>query len=116
VAVSQNGKLLQTEVTIGYDTPWQKVHSMLLEAAGRTEGIQRSPEPHVLQTALSDFYVHYQLRFHCADLATTIKTQAELHQHIQDVFAEQGEQIMSPHYRAMQGDEPLLPPQPTVPV
>ncbi len=55
------GYVLDTTVTIGYDTPWRQVQSLLLAAASRTEGVLADPEPRVFQTALSDFYVEYRL-------------------------------------------------------
>ncbi len=94
------GVLLHTSVTIGYDTPWRQVHAMLIEAAGRTEGLGREPRPFVLQTALSDFYVEYQINARLLEPRQLGRVQAELHAHIQDVFNEQDVQIMSPHYMA----------------
>ena len=54
--------MLDTTVTIGYDTPWRQVQAMLLEAA-RAHARASSPSraPHVFQTALTDFYVEYRL-------------------------------------------------------
>ena len=52
---------LDTEVTIGYSTPWRQVHALLIIAAERTGMVLRDPPPHVLQRALEDFYVRYQL-------------------------------------------------------
>jgi small-conductance mechanosensitive channel len=85
-------------VTIGYDTPWRQVHAMLLLAADRTPGLLKEPQPFVLQTALSDFYVSYELNCytdHPLEMATDY---SKLHQNIQDVFNEFSVQIMSPHY------------------
>ena len=83
---------------------------MLLTAAEKTDGVKTEPAPSVLQTALSDFYIHYSLRVQTDDLNGAPGILSRLHQNIQDVFAENGEQIMSPHFRAMQGEDPLLPP------
>ena len=88
-----------TGVTIGYDTPWRQVEAMLLQAAGRTPGIRKQPEPRVLKTALSDFYVEYQLRFVPAEVSKKNLTLSLLHQRILDTFNEYGVQIMSPHFR-----------------
>lgn len=91
---------LSTTVTIGYDTPWRQVHELLLLAADRTPGIREKPEPRVLQTALSDFYPCYDLRFVPADIACKGIVLSDLHQRIQDAFAEAGVQIMSPNFVA----------------
>ncbi len=94
------GYILDTTVTIGYDTPWRQVHAMLAEAARRTSGVLDHPEPQVFQTALSDFYPEYRLV--CQAIPSEPKPRAEvmnaLHANIQDVFNEYGVQIMSPHY------------------
>jgi small-conductance mechanosensitive channel len=99
-AVKGRGFVLDTVVTIGYDAPWRQVHAMLIEAAGRTEGVLDKPAPHVFQTALSDFYVEYRLV--CQALQTEPRPRAtvlsNLHANVQDVFNEHGVQIMSPHY------------------
>jgi small-conductance mechanosensitive channel len=95
-----DGILLYTSVTIGYDTPWRQVQGLLLMAADRTRGLRREPPPFVLQTALSDFYIEYQLNAPLEDPRQRIGVLSELHANIVDVFNEFGVQIMSPHYRA----------------
>ena len=52
----ENGAIISTAVTIGYDAPWRQVHALLLLAAERTPGLRSAPRPYVLQTALADFY------------------------------------------------------------
>ena len=107
---ADEGQQISADITIGYDTPWAKVHEMLLAAARETAGVADKPAPFVLQTALNDFYVAYSLRAQAADPSLAPQTLSALHATIQDVFARNGEQIMSPHFRDMQGDHPLLPP------
>lgn len=94
------GVILTTTVTIGYNTPWRQVHAMLIEAAGRTEGLLKDPPPRVLQRSLSDFYVEYMLGARIAEPQKRIAVLDGLHRNIQDVFNEYGVQIMSPHYVA----------------
>jgi small-conductance mechanosensitive channel len=94
------GVLAGTTVTIGYDTPWRQVHALLRAAAERTPGLRRPPEPRVLQTALSDFYVEYTLLVCLERPELRVVTLATLHEHIQDLFNEHDVQIMSPHYEA----------------
>ena len=69
-------------------------------AARRTTGLLEDPSPFVLKTALSDFYVEYQLNAALVDPATRIRVLDELHAHILDAFNEYGVQIMSPHFMA----------------
>ena len=94
----ETGVQVHTEVTIGYDTPWRTVHRLLLSAAGMVDGIQLSPEPYVLQTALDDFYVRYQI---CAftDRPTEMHlVLSRLNQAVQDSFFREGVEICSPHF------------------
>nr|MBA3890183.1 mechanosensitive ion channel [Gemmatimonadaceae bacterium] len=95
---SESGIILHTSVTIGYDTPWRQVEGMLLLAAGRTEGLAAAPTPFVHVTALSDFYVEYQLNAHLLDPSQRVGVLSALHRNILDAFNEYGVQITSPHY------------------
>jgi small-conductance mechanosensitive channel len=92
------GVYTPTSVTIGYDAPWRQVHALLLQAAERTAGLRRDPEPIVLQAALEDFYVRYTLLVCLEHQESRPFTLNALHAHIQDLFNEYGVQIMSPNY------------------
>ena len=94
----EEGLILHTSVTIGYDAPWRTVHELLIEAARKTPCILVTPAPFVLQTALNDFYVTYELNAHTDDPRQMVNTYSALHRHIQDTFNEAGVEIMSPHY------------------
>ncbi|MCZ8110051.1 MAG: mechanosensitive ion channel family protein [Betaproteobacteria bacterium] len=93
-----HGTLLTTKVTIGYDAPWRQVHAMLEEAARRTPRVRAQPAPYVYQRALSDFYVEYELFVSVDSAGERVPIQSALHASIQDVFNENGVQIMSPHF------------------
>lgn len=90
--------VMSTTITIGYDTPWRQVHGLLLLAAERTANIIQDPAPRVMQRALSDFYVEYQLLFRIPNPEQRYLILSELHAQIQDAFNEYGVQIMSPHF------------------
>ncbi|WP_442969177.1 mechanosensitive ion channel family protein [Pseudomonas sp. Q1-7] len=94
------GYVVDTSVTIGYDTPWRQVEAMLLEAARRTPGVSPEPHPRVFQTKLSDFYPEYRLVAQAVPSEPVSRAEllSLLHANIQDVFNEYGVQIMSPHY------------------
>jgi len=94
------GLIIHTSVTIGYDISWQKMYEVLIEAALRTEMIQKEPKPFVLQTSLDDFYVAYQLNAYTKEASKQALIYSLLHQNIQDVCNEKGIEILSPHYRA----------------
>lgn len=110
--VAAPGFVLDTSVTIGYDTPWRQVEAMLIEAALRTPGVLAAPAPRVFQTALSDFYPEYRLV--CQALPGEPRPRAEvlsaLHANIQDVFNQYGVQIMSPHYLGDPAEPKRVPP------
>ncbi|MFT7699883.1 MAG: small-conductance mechanosensitive channel, partial [Candidatus Krumholzibacteriia bacterium] len=72
--------IVHTEITIGYDVPWRDVHAMMIDAAGRTENILDEPKPYVLQTALNDFYVEYQINGFTDKPRATPTTYSELRQ------------------------------------
>jgi small-conductance mechanosensitive channel len=97
-SVQREGLILHTTVTIGYEAPWRMVHDLLLAAAVATENILAEPKPFVFQTALDDFYVHYQINAFTDQPSRMAKTYSDLHQNIQDKFNEAGVEIMSPHY------------------
>lgn len=109
--VQGRGYIVDTVVTIGYDTPWRQVEAMLVEAATRTDGILQKPRPQVFQTSLSDFYPEYRLVAQA--VPSEPRPRAELlsllHANIQDVFNEYGVQIMSPHYLGDPAQEKWVP-------
>lgn len=111
-AVQGPGFVLDTTVTIGYDTPWRQVHAMLCEAARRTPGVLVEPPPQVFQTALSDWYPEYRLV--CQAIPAEPRPRATvlsaLHANIQDVFNEYGVQIMSPQYFEDPATPKIVPP------
>ncbi|HSM36389.1 MAG TPA: mechanosensitive ion channel family protein [Longimicrobiales bacterium] len=96
----KHGLILHDSVTIGYDAPWRQVHELLIEAARRTESCELEPPPFVLQTALDDFYVRYEINVYTRAPNRMAGTYSELRTHIQDLFNEAGLEIMSPHYAA----------------
>lgn len=94
----QEGVILHTTVGIGYETPWRQVEAMLLLAADRAQGLEKSPPPYVLQKSLGDFCVVYEINAYCRDASAIAQTYTELHRNILDVFNEYGVQIMTPAY------------------
>jgi small-conductance mechanosensitive channel len=98
--VNENGLILYTTITIGYDVPWKNMHSALLEAADRTDFLLKEPKPFVLQTSLDDFYVSYQINAYTKEANKQAFIYSQLHSNIQDACNEAGIEILSPHYRA----------------
>ncbi len=107
------GVQVHTQVTIGYDVPWRKVHRLLLLAAKNTPGLKYTPEPYVLQRALEDFYVRYEISAYCDRPNELHLIEAALCQQIQDEFFAENVEICSPHYEAQrENSEPAIPKEP----
>jgi small-conductance mechanosensitive channel len=95
---SREGLILHTTVGIGYEVPWRQVEAMLLEAAAKTPGLLRDPRPFVLQKALGDFAITYEVNGYCYQPHQMGRVYTQLHQNILDMFNEYGVQIMTPAY------------------
>ncbi len=102
--------ILHTEISIGYDVSWKKVHTLLVNAANRTVLLDSTQEPLILQKKLDDFYVVYELNVGLSHPELKPKALSQLHANILDVFNEAEIEIMSPHYRAERdGAEATIP-------
>jgi small-conductance mechanosensitive channel len=88
-------------ITIGYDVPWRRVHALLLAAAAGVDGLADHPPPQVLQTALNDFHISYELDACVRDVGRYRETLSELLAAIQDQFGAAGVEILSPGYQAL---------------
>ena len=107
----ERGLALYTMVTIGYDVPWRQVHELLIGAALDTPDVLKEPAPFVLQKALNDYNVSYELNALTRKPELLPSLYSALHRHIQDRFAAAGVEIMSPAYTALRdGNDPVLPP------
>jgi small-conductance mechanosensitive channel len=105
------GLMLHTTVTIGYDTPWRQVHQLLIDAATETGMIEKEPAPFVWQTSLDDFYVTYRLNAFTREPGKQFVLYSALHANIQDHFNKAGVEIMSPHYTSLRdGNMTSIPP------
>jgi small-conductance mechanosensitive channel len=96
-----DGVIIHTTVTIGYDVPWKQVKELLVEAARETKNVLDKPEPFVLQTALGDFYVSYEINAYTKEPKYMAFTYSDLHKNILEKFDAAGIEIMSPHYYAL---------------
>ena len=103
------GLILHTTVGIGYDVPWRQVEAMLLLAAEDTEGLLKEPKPFIRQKSLGDYAVNYELNAYCDNASQMLKLYTDMHRNIQDVFNENGVQIMSPAYKADPAEAKIVP-------
>jgi small-conductance mechanosensitive channel len=104
-----DGVYTPTSVTIGYDTPWRQVQSLLLTAAERTSGLRKAPAPRVLQSELQDFGVKYVLQVGVERQEQRGLTMSALHANILDAFNEGGVQIMTPAYEGDPAEPKIVP-------
>ncbi len=103
--IAQDGLVLNTKITMGYDTPWRQVHQLLIDAALATVNIQQIPSPYVLQTSLDDYYVSYQINAYTKEAGQQDLIYSRLYENIQDNFNKAGLELLSPHYRIIQNSE-----------
>lgn len=106
---ASHGLILHTTVGIGYETPWRQVEGMLLMAAKRTPEVLADPPPFVLQKALGDFCVTYELNAYTASAGDMVGKYHALHANILDVFNEYGVQIMTPAYEGDPAEAKVVP-------
>ena len=104
------GLILHTTVTIGYDVPQETVKELLINAAKKSDGIDRDREPFVLQTGLEDFYISYQINAYTKQSHRMAAIYSDIHRNILDEFNKAEVEILSPHYRAERdGNEITIP-------
>lgn len=98
---NQDGLVLHTTVTLGYDIPWTTAHELLIKAAMASAGVVKEKTPFVLQTSLEDWYVSYQLNAYIDDPKRMPAIYSEIHKNIHIAFDAAGVEMMSPHYQAI---------------
>lgn len=94
----QYGLIIHTVMTMGYETPWRKVHELLIKAALSTEGVLEHPKPFVLELELNDNYMCYQINAYIKDANHLPVITSDLLQNIQDYFHSAGIELVAPHY------------------
>lgn len=106
----QEGIILNTTVTIGYDAPWPKVHELLIAAADATGDLLKDPKPFIFQTSLNDYNVSYELNAYTEKPEIMAAIYSRLHANIQDKFNAAGVEIMSPAFTGIRdANAPALP-------
>ncbi|RQV94755.1 mechanosensitive ion channel family protein [bacterium] len=109
-SASDDGLILYTTVTIGYDVPRITVENLLLEAARATKGVVENPAPFVLLTSLNDYHISYELNAAIKDSHIMAQINSDLNANIIDKFNEAGVEIMSPGYTAVRdGNRTAIP-------
>ena len=109
-SAQEYGLIIHTDVTFGYEVPWQQVHQLMIQSALATPHIEAEPRPFVLQTKLDDWYVVYQINAYTRHPEKMALIYSELHANIQDIFHKAGIEVMSPHFMGVrQNDQMIMP-------
>ena len=109
-SAQEYGLIIHTDVTFGYEVPWQQVHQLMIQSALATPHIEAEPRPFVLQTKLDDWYVVYQINAYTRHPEKMSAIYSDLHQNILDIFHEAGIEVMSPHFMGVrQSEQPFIP-------
>ena len=109
-SAQEYGLIIHSDVTFGYEVPWQQVHQIMIQAALATPHIEAEPRPFVLQTKLDDWYVIYQINAYTRHPEQMAMIYSQLHQNIQDMFNEAGIELLSPHFMGVrQTDQIFMP-------
>ena len=109
-SAQEYGLIIHTDVTFGYEVPWQQVHQLMIQAALATQHIEAEPRPFVLQTKLDDWYVVYQINAYTRHPEYMAAIYSQLHGNIQDIFHAAGIEVMSPHFMGVrQNDQVIMP-------
>ncbi|MDX2106726.1 MAG: mechanosensitive ion channel [Candidatus Melainabacteria bacterium] len=87
-----------TSVTIGYESPYEQIQDLLINAALECPGIEKDPKPFVLQTSLDDYYITYEINAFTKLASELPRVYSDLHLKILDKFNEAQVEIMSPQY------------------
>jgi small-conductance mechanosensitive channel len=95
------GVILYTTVTMGYDVPQQKVYALLIAAALKTTHILPDPTPFVLSLGFGDNAASYQINAYTRHPECQSAIYSELHRNILDAFHEAGIEMIVPHYRSV---------------
>ncbi|MDR1860096.1 MAG: mechanosensitive ion channel family protein [Bacteroidales bacterium] len=104
--IDDDGVILYTTITMGYEVPRETVISLLIQAALKTKDILPQPTPFVLQTGLGDYSASYQINAYTKHPERQAVIYSELHLNIQDLFLAAGIEMIIPHYRAVRDGNP----------
>lgn len=109
-AQAQSGELiLYVTVTIGYDITWIKVYEMLFEAASKCDLVNQEKKPFILQTNLNEKNVSYQLNAYTNFADKIPDVYSQINQYIQEVFAANQVELLSPSFMVIRSDTHINP-------
>jgi len=105
------GVIVYATITMGYDVPWMQIQRLLIEAALKTPFVLPKPVPFVLQTALNDFSISYQINAYTKEATKIPLIYSVLYTNILDTFRDAGLEMITFHYQAYRdGNKERIPP------
>jgi len=105
------GVVIYATITMGYDVPWMQIQRLLIEAALKTPYVLQKPLPFVLQTALNDFSISYQINAYTKEAKKIPIIYSVLYTNILDTFRDAGLEMITFHYQAYRdGNKEKIPP------
>lgn len=84
------------EVSVGYEVDKDRVKSLLVQAAGRTEGIIQDPPPFVLLVRFNNFAAVYELRAYTDRPNEFLKIESDIRENVYRAFRDQGIDLTTP--------------------
>jgi small-conductance mechanosensitive channel len=84
------------EVSVGYEVDKDRVKSVLIQAAGRTEGIIQDPPPYVLLVRFDNFAAVYELRAYTDRPNEFLKIESDIRENVYRAFRDQGIDLTTP--------------------
>jgi small-conductance mechanosensitive channel len=97
-------------VTVGYEVSSEQVEKVLLEAAGKVEGVLKEPKPYVWVTNLHNFSVEYTLYVFISQIRMLPTIDSNLKRTVLDVCRKQGIDLSTPNLiQSVDGKNSILP-------
>jgi small conductance mechanosensitive channel len=106
--VRKSGTIISATVSLGYDEPWEKIETLLKQAA-RKIGLKDS-FVHVLE--LGDYTIVYKIAGFTDDVTSLLTLRSDLHKEMLDVLHGANIEIMSPTFmtqRQISQDDAMIP-------
>ena len=110
---AHNGELIvSVKIACGYEVPWQKIHSLLEQAALKTQLVAPTPAPFIWHSIIEDYYMIYELNVYTFHAESMGRINSGLNQNIQDIFHENNIEMVAPAYTSIRDGNPsTLPPK-----
>ena len=95
-AAQERAFAVEIDCTIGYNVPINKTIRLLERGAKMHKGVRLKPAPYAVATAFMDHAIAYKLRAFIKTPSKMYTSKSEIMANIQEAFADEGEEIMSP--------------------